>query len=344
MNGMMPLQFQHQPLFVPVAGLLSAIVCAFGLKPLLMRWLDRLAAESDSQVFPAFVRALDRYLTLWIFLGAAAATASAAALESGHRDLIHGVIRVAFLTSATWAFVRLLSDTAGVFGKGLRASPAGTKLISRLLQLCVIVIGVMLVLSNLGISITPLLTALGVSSLAVALALQDTLGNFFAGILTVASRVIEPGDQIKLDSGQEGTVLEIGWRVTMIKDGSNNLVFVPNVKISQSIVTNYHKPNSEVVVEITVNVPYGTDLDAFEKLALAAAAEAQRTEGATKDFPPAFHYKAFVDSGVSCAVSLKADAVSARANLVHDFLKSLHARMRAAKMDFPYPRRLVESR
>lgn len=334
---------QH-PLFAPALGLIAALIAAFIFKPLLIRWLRRLAEANGSKVLPALVHMLDRYLTLWIFLAAAAAVASAAALETGHRSLIHSVIRVLFLTSATWAFVRLLSETAGLFGREMRTSPAHTRLFSRLMQLVVIIIGAMLVLQNLGISITPLLTALGVSSLAVALALQDTLGNFFAGILTVASRVVEPGDHIKLDSGQEGTVVEIGWRVSLIKDGSNNLLFVPNLKLSQSIVTNFHKPDAEVIVQITVDVPFETDLRTFESLAFEAAREAQQTQETLKDYQPVVRYQSFGGSGASCSVSLKAQRVDDRALLIHEFLIRLHARMREAKMNFPAARRVVETR
>ena len=71
-------------------------------------------------------------------------------------------------------------------------------------------IGGMLILDNLGVSLTPLLTTLGIGSLAVAIALQDTLGNAFAGLHIKADRPIEVGQFVRLDNGDEGYVERIG--------------------------------------------------------------------------------------------------------------------------------------
>ena len=87
--------------------------------------------------------------------------------------------------------------------------------------------GFLVVLQTLGVSIAPLLTALGVGGLAVALALQDTLANLFAGIHILASKTVQPGDYIRLSSGEEGYVVDINWRQTTVRQLSNNLVDHP---------------------------------------------------------------------------------------------------------------------
>lgn len=78
-----------------------------------------------------------------------------------------------------------------------------------------ILIGFLIVLNFLGIS--PLLTALGVGGLAVALALQDTLSNLFAGLHILRERSIRVGDSIRLESGQEGYVEDTTWRTTRVR-------------------------------------------------------------------------------------------------------------------------------
>ena len=115
-------------------------------------------------------------------------------------------------------------------------------------------------LNGLGLSITPMLTALGVGGLAVALALQDTLANLFAGVYITIAGQIRVGDYLRLDSGQEGYVADIGWRSTRIRMLPNNLVLVPNAKLSQAIVTNYYLPDRELAVLVEVGVDYGSDL------------------------------------------------------------------------------------
>ena len=105
-------------------------------------------------------------------------------------------------------------------------------------------IQVLIILSVIGISVTPILTALGVGGLAVALALQDTLSNLFAGAPILMEKPIRAGDFIRLETGREGYVVDIAWRTTRIWMLTNNLVVIPNSKIAQSTLTNYHLPES----------------------------------------------------------------------------------------------------
>src|SRR2546429_328365 len=102
--------------------------------------------------------------------------------------------------------------------------------------------GVLVLLSVLGIHITPILTALGVGGLAVALALQDSLANLFAGMHLLADKPIRVGDYVKIADTTEGYVVDIGWRSTRIRMLQNTVVVVPNKKVAESIITNYDLP------------------------------------------------------------------------------------------------------
>ena len=127
-------------------------------------------------------------------------------------------------------------------------------------------LGVLTLLRYLGIDITPFLTALGVGGLAVALALQDTLSNFFAGFYVSLARQIRVGDFIQLETGQRGYVTDIGWRSTTLRERSNNLVVIPNNKLGQSIVTNFHLPERRMAVSVQVGVALDSDLDQVERV------------------------------------------------------------------------------
>ena len=107
--------------------------------------------------------------------------------------------------------------------------------------------GTMILLENLGISLTAVWTTLGVGSVAIALALQDTLTNFFPGVYLRLDHPIGLGDYIKLESGEEGFVVERGWRSTRIKALSNNTIVVPNAKLASAIVTNFSLPDPALV-------------------------------------------------------------------------------------------------
>ena len=125
-----------------------------------------------------------------------------------------------------------------------------TTLSRNLAQLAVFLLGVVWLLAAFQVDIRPMLTALGVGGLAVALALQDTLSNLFSGFYVAVAGQVRLGDYIKLNTGEAGYVTDIGWRSTTIRELANNLIIVPNSKLSQAIVTNYHLPDRLSLIHI----------------------------------------------------------------------------------------------
>jgi small-conductance mechanosensitive channel len=151
---------------------------------------------------------------------------------------------------------------------------ASTGLVGGVLKGAVIVIGVVIILDILGISIAPLITALGVGGLAVALALQDTLANLFAGFHLLIEKSIRVGDFIKLESGHEGYVDDITWRTSRIRTLSNNTVMIPNKKLAQSEVVNYSLPQPEMSISVVLRAGYGADYDRVERVLMEEAQKA----------------------------------------------------------------------
>jgi small-conductance mechanosensitive channel len=160
---------------------------------------------------------------------------------------------------------------AGEKNPGLQQVAAPATLIVRALFA---LIAVIIILENLGIHLTAVWTTLGVGSVAVALALQETLSNFFAGLYIMADRPIRLGDYVQVDSGQEGFVQSIGWRSTSMRTRANNLVVVPNSTLAKAVITNYSLPESRTTYVLQVGVAYGTDPDLVEKVLLEVAQEA----------------------------------------------------------------------
>ncbi len=136
------------------------------------------------------------------------------------------------------------------------------------------ILATIIVLENLGIHLTAIWTTLGVGSVAVALALQETLSNVFAGLYLLADRPLNPGDYVKVDSGFEGYVLQVGWRATSIRTLLNTVVFVPNSILAKATLTNYSMPDERIAISIKVGVAYGTDPVKVEAALLEVAKEA----------------------------------------------------------------------
>ncbi len=212
-----------------------------------------------------------------------------------------------------------------------------------LLRGFVIGIGVLIFLDILGISITPILASLGIGSLAVALALQDTLSNFFAGIYIAIDRPVQVGDFVRLENGSEGVVTEIGWRSARLSTPAQNVVIIPNAKLMGSIITNYSLPSSEMMMTLDLSVHYASDLDRVEKIVHEVAEQViKKSPAAVGSFKPAVWFHTFGDSGIYFTIVLKIKDFTSQAPIKHELVKALHARFAEEGIQIPYPTRSLE--
>jgi small-conductance mechanosensitive channel len=211
-------------------------------------------------------------------------------------------------------------------------------LFNTIITIVVYCIGGLVILDALGISITPIITALGVGGLAVALALQDTLSNLFAGIHITIAHILKPGDYIMLSTGEEGTVSDITWRCTTLLTQSNNIVVIPNSKLASTIVTNFSLPARNLDISIPINIGYNSDLDKVEKITLEVV-NAVLDEMSVKESDPVFRVKEFGEYSVKCSVSFTAHEFMKQYFLRHTILKRLHNRYHQENIDIPFPTR-----
>ncbi len=168
-------------------------------------------------------------------------------------------------------------------------------------------IGLLMIMGTLGISITPIVASLGITSLAVALALQPTLENFFSGVQLVMDKPVRVGDFIELDSGEQGFVEKIGWRSTWIRMLPNNTVIMPNSTLSQSKIINYFYPSKELSVPVEVGVHYSSDLEHVEQVTLDVAREVLKEhEWGVESYDTFVVYHTFDNSSINFTVMLRA--------------------------------------
>ncbi len=247
------------------------------------------------------------------------------------------------VVAIVWFLDNLIKGLVEEFSSKTAFNQVSGGITKGLLRGFVIGIGILIFLQLLGISITPILASLGIGSLAVALALQDTLSNFFAGIYVTVDKPVHVGDFIRLESGEEGHVIDIGWRSTRIRTLPNNIVVVPNSKLVSSIITNYYLFDKELAVPIDVDVHYNSDLNHVEKVALEVARETlKKVTGAVPEFEPAFRYTAFKDNGINFTVVLRAKEFTDQYTVRHEFIKRLHERFRREGIIIPSSIRTVE--
>ena len=204
-------------------------------------------------------------------------------------------------------------------------------------------VGGLLVLDLLDINISPLIAGLGLGGLAVALAIQPTLANLFAGTYVMTEGVVSPGDYIELEGGVSGYVVEVSWRSTRIRTWRNNLVVVPNSKFAETIITNYQRPAPAVNVWLTCGVSYGSDLNRVEEVSREALDEVLDTEpDAVKEYGGWFGYDSFGDSNVNFWLFLQARDRLGSFNVQSALVEQLHARFRQEGIVINYPMRTLQ--
>ncbi len=332
------------PAGVAAATLLAVLALRYIVVPVFRRLGRRTTVSWDD----ALVQAVAGPVTVWVAVqGTQLALLQVAALSDAQRSLVSRV--AAALTTATvlWAVMNLLSRFADRYEATARERGQGSAryvgLLRKLLGVALITVAGVTIISQLGYKVTPLLTGLGIGGLAVALALEDTLSNFFAGIYMMVDEPMKVGDYVKLATGEEGFIHEIGWRNTRIRPWSNNLIIIPNAKLSQTVVTNNYLPVQEMSVYLEVGVGYGSDLETVETVTVEVATAVQKeVDGAKADWEPLVYYHTFGDSNIEFSVVLRVVSFEAQWALKHRFIKELHRRYAREGIEISFPVRRVE--
>lgn len=252
---------------VPATVFLAVIVAGLIFRRVLFAKLHGWARRTTTRIDEELLDSLHGPMLLWILILAIYAATDISELPRDVMLWSERALLVLWIVSLTIAASRIAGRLVHIYGSQREGAPTGT--LSQVLASIVVgLLGLLMLLRALGVDITALLATLGVGGLAVALALQDTLSNFFAGFYISIAGQIRVGDFIQLESGQRGYVTDIGWRATTLRERSNNLIVIPNNKLSQSIVTNFHLPDHRTTLSLQIGVTYDADPDRVEELLL----------------------------------------------------------------------------
>ncbi|MDQ6676131.1 MAG: mechanosensitive ion channel family protein [Acidobacteriota bacterium] len=296
---------------VPLGVFLLCLIGGLIVRHVLFGFLQRWAGRGNSRLAPILKNTLRGPLVIWsLILGADLATRSSE-VPTRYIHEIDIVLLGLWIVSLTIIAANVAGNLVRFYGSHVSGHVSGqaaasASLSRNLAQIAVYTLGMLVLLNHLGVDIRPLLTALGVGGLAVALALQDTMANLFAGFYISVAGQIRLGDYVKLNSGEEGYVADITWRSTTLRGLTNNYVFVPNSKLGQANVTNYDLPNKTMGFSLNVRVAYDCDLDRVEQILLEEAqAGAKEIPGMVAEATPSVTLiPGFTDSALVFSVNV----------------------------------------
>ena len=324
---------------IAICGLLAGVI----IKWIVLSKLKILVAKTKSKGDDVIIHALKGgmvvlCITLIILYGAT----SVSPLPQHLSHLIQKVILVGIIISLTWLIAKIATGFLELYAERVKETLPQATIFKNLTKIIIVTLGFLIILQTLGISIAPLLTALGVGGLAIALALQGTLSNLFSGLHLILSNQVRRGDYVKIETGEEGYVTDITWRHTTIRMLPNNIVVVPNAKLASAIMTNYYLPEKELAVLVQVGVSYHSDLKKVEKVTVGVAKEVMQTvKGGVPEFEPLIRYHTFDECSINFTVVLRAREFVDQYLITHEFVKRLHERYQQENIEIPFPVRTV---
>jgi small-conductance mechanosensitive channel len=335
-------RFNAPPEIVYPVYLLASFTLGWLVARVLGAWLKRLARKTPTRADDIVAEALPGPIGMAIVLAALSTWLRSFPAQSPVHRLAGPALQVAFVAVVTVAIMRLLVLALRSYAEAHEELRPARSLATMVVRIVVVAMGTLMAFDALGISIAPILTTLGVASLAVALALQDTLSNFFGGLYLLADRPVRPGDFVRLESGAEGYVDSIGWRSTRIRQLSNNIVVVPNARLAQSIVTNFHLPDPGLSALVPVGASYGADpervLAVLEEVAKKAAGE---VPGMLADPAPFARFTAFGESAMEFTVIVRVREFADQFLAAHELRRRVFARFKQEGIEIPFPQRVV---
>jgi MscS family membrane protein len=292
-------------IYAALTILLGLIIA--GIAHVIISWLKKKAARTDSHLDDILLEALGQPLVITILAGSIyiALTHFGILPETVAGFAVDQYINAFFILTGAWIVSSFSYNLLRTYGSVI-AEKTETDFDDRLLPLLEIIakyliwfVAFLLILANFDIDITPLLAGAGIAGLALALAAQDILSNFFGGAIITMDKPFKIGDRIKFEN-HFGDIVSIGPRSTRLKTLDNQIVTIPNSKITSNIVINYAQPDFKMKVRIPFSVAYGSDMPRVKRILLELANEAaEKTSWVQKDPAPLVYFLEFGESSLN---------------------------------------------
>lgn len=324
----------------PAAIIIAALLAGWLAERLVLRSLIRIAAKSRWKGDDAALKSFKGILFAWVVCGGVYYASLTATISSEVLQTLRQFLLIILILTLTILASRVAKAMVNLYSGKIKSIFASTSIFSNITKVVIFIIGFLIALQTLGISITPILAALGVGGLAVALALQDSLNNLFSGLYIIASRQVKPGDFIKLENGEQGYIEDITWRNTTIRSLSKYLVIMPNSKLASAIVVNYSQTGKELTVVAEIPLSYDNDLAHVEKVTLEVAKDVmQNVPGGIPEYDPHTRFSTFSGTGITMNVMMRGKQFVDQYLLKHEFMKRLHERYKKEGINITAPAR-----
>lgn len=211
-------------------------------------------------------------------------------------------------------------------------------LLHKVTKVLFVVIGLMWILKIWQIDITPYLAGVGISGIVLGLALQDSLKNIFGGISLLLDKTYQVGDKVQLESGEVGTIYDIGLRSTKIVNFDNEVMYIPNGYLANSRVLNYARPDPKVRTNVAFSVEYGSDVEKVRKTVMKIITE---MDGIMTDPAPSIQFIEMGDFALKFKAYFWVEKWSGAYAKKLEATEKIYNGLGKAKIGIPFPTQTV---
>ncbi len=261
-----------QSLGIFILSLVLTVIVRWSLRFILLG----MAKKTKTEVDDILIRAVKKVVTYSVpVIGLMVALTPLALQTPIPERILFTILTVLLMRGAIslvddasqWLEETWVERTASTLDKGL------LPLARKALKTTIAILAVLIILGKWQVQIAPLLGALGIGGLAIALALNSSLSNLFSGIQLILDGSVNVGDKVQLESGEVGVVLDIGLRTTLMQTYDNEVISLPNSQLANARIKNYTKPDATIRVGVNFGVAYGSDVAEVKRVVLDAISQ-----------------------------------------------------------------------
>ena len=336
-------------LIMPISILVIALFVGINLNGLLKKKLhEHVKNDDESHIKNIFYSAMQGLpISMCLIIGLYWIVNTATYLPEGLVRIFSYLLFTVVIVTLTRVIEKTLS---GFLSWKLESSGeiASSSLLHTIFKTVIYASSALIILNEFGISIAPIVTAMGVGGMAIAFGVQETVANVFSGLHLIITQQVKINDFIKLNSGAEGRVTDINLRYTTITPAADgSVIVIPNKDIAGAIMTNFSRPRQDVGIVINIGVSYSSDLDLVERVTLEEAKKVQmqwddyNPDDKESPLHPAVLYQEFGESSINFWAVLHASVYTKQLKIKHEFIKAIMRRYREENIDIPFPIRTV---
>ncbi len=329
--------------FVPFIFSICGIVFGWVFKNIIHSRLKKVAMKSSWEGDDIILQAVESQIILWFFLGSLSIVIKDIQIVEPFNLYSSKFLIVILIASITHAAAKMIVGLFELWSNKQSGGLPSTVMFTNFVWITVYIIGLLIIFDSLNISIAPMLTALGVGGLAVSLALKDTLADVFAGLHILLSKKVQPGDFVSLDSGEMGYIQNITWRNTTMMERTNNIIHIPNTKLSNAIVKNFDTGDPSFSIKIPIGVGYNSNLTQVEQVVRDEAINlhSSMAEEINQNSEPVIRFRGFGESSIDIMVYFRGNKYGDQNPIIHSFIKKIHQRFKDEGIEIPFPMRTI---